>query len=212
MARGYSPPATALAIKPAITPRFDSFPTEALSRQTVGMDKQAKRRGSPKYDPAHMAWAVQKSYRCRDAGAKDVQLVLLKFGRWPRVACKGTHGPKQPMPKSNPPTKLRALIGVADYQTSTRLRVPHCITSERSRLLSLDFKHSPWATVGGMNKQWPSAIIARSVLLIRGGANPRTNTAQHSLKFPLCHVARQSAKGGNLPSHDAEAISQTFPT
>ena len=112
MARGYSPPATALAIKPAITPRFDSFPTEALSRQTVGMDKQAKRHGSPKYDPAHMAWAVQKSYRCRDAEAKDVQLVLLKFGRWPRVACKGTHGPKQPMPNSNPPTKLRALIGV----------------------------------------------------------------------------------------------------
>lgn len=57
-----------------------------------------------------------------------------------------------------------------------------------------------------------NAIIARSVLLIRGGANPRTNTAQHSLKFPRCHVARQSAKGGNLPSHDAEAISQTFPT
>ena len=78
--------------------------------------------------------------------------------------------------------------------------------------LVLTSKHSPWATVGGMNKQWPSAIIARSVLLIRGGANPRTNTAQHSLKFPLCHVARQSAKGGNLPSHDAEAISQTFPT
>ena len=76
----------------------------------------------------------------------------------------------------------------------------------------LTSKHSSWATVGGMNKHWPSAILARFVLLIRGGANPRTNTVQHSLEFPLCHVARQSAKGGNVPLHDAEAISQTFPT
>lgn len=47
----------------AIKPRFDSFPTEALFSQSVGMDKQAKRHGFPRHDPAQMAWAVQKSYR-----------------------------------------------------------------------------------------------------------------------------------------------------
>ena len=83
----------------AIKPRFDSFPTEALFSQCRnGQTSETSRLPLTRPHPDGLGSPKVISKMC-DAGAKDVQLILLNSDRWPRVVYKrNTRRPKQPMP------------------------------------------------------------------------------------------------------------------